>query len=76
MEFKNPKRKALIASLTELHLGAVRKGLDKKRFTDELGWLKFNTAPGLGGLRNGHLIALKLNAKRFMTPSASAVMGN
>ena len=57
-----------------MQLGAVRKGMDRNTFTEELGRLKFNTAAGLGGLRNDHLIALKINPKCFITPSASVVM--
>ena len=41
---------------------------------EDLGRLKYNTAPGLGGLRNEHITALKLNPRRIMTPSASVVL--
>ena len=74
METKHPKRKEPIKPLTEEQLGAVRKGLDRKRFMEELGRLKYNTVPGLGGLRNEHITALKLNPRRIMTPSASVVL--
>ena len=74
METKHPKRKEPIKPLTEEQLGAVWKGLDRKRFMEELGRLKYNTAPGLGGLRNEHITALKLNPRRIMTPSASVLL--
>ena len=73
METKHPKRKEPIKPLTEEQLGAVRKGLDPNRFMEELGRLKYNTAPGLGGLRNEHITALKLNPLQIMSAASPPV---
>ena len=37
---------------------------------EKLQWLKFNVAPGLDCLRNKHLLALLMDPKREVSPSA------
>ena len=55
---KHPARKKAMTPLTEEELNIQRKGISKEVFDKELIALKHDVAPGLGCLRNEHLIAL------------------
>ena len=74
MKRKHPARKKPITPLTEEELQAPRKGIDRDVFRKRLSQLKHDIAPGLGCLRNEHLLALLLNPDRQMTPSAAAAV--
>ena len=74
MADKHPKRKEAIAALTAAELEAPRKGLSREVFGDKLRELKHDVAPGLGCLRNEHMLALNLNPARQQTPSATSTV--
>ena len=70
MQRKHPVRKEAITELTATELGKPRKGIDREAFDLKLMKLKHDVAPGLGCLRNEHLLALLFSSKQQVTPSA------
>jgi hypothetical protein len=53
-----------------------RKEIDRDMFLWDIRALKADVAPGLGCLRNEHLLALAVNQSHQMTPSAAAAIDN
>jgi hypothetical protein len=76
LDRKHPTRKEAMTPLTEEELNVPRKGISKEVFDRELIALKHDVAPGLGCLQNEHIIAIKINPKRQVTPSAADAMEN
>ena len=76
MKAKHPARKRAITPLTEEELGYQRKSLDRDWFIAKLLGLKHDVAPGLGCLRNEHILALALNPNREAPPGAKAAVNN
>ncbi len=73
---KHPNRKEDMTPLTQTELNVQRKGISKEVLTRETLSLKHDVAPGIGCLRNEHLIAIILNPKQQVTPMAATVMDN
>ena len=71
---KHPARKEPITSLTEAELQSPRKGINSETFRKRLKGLNHDVAPGIGGLRNEHLLLLLINPDQQMTPSAAAAV--
>ena len=61
-------------TLTNEELRAPHKGINSKTFRERLTGLKHDVAPGIGGLRNEHLLLLLLNPDRQMTLSVAAAV--
>ena len=76
MKKKHPARKKPITPLTNEDLQLPRKGLSRELLAKNIAALKHGVAPGLGCLRNEHLLAILLNPDRQMTPSAASVVDN
>ena len=76
MKRKHPERKREIAPLTTEELSYSRRTLDREWFGEKLRKLKFDVAPGLGCLRNEHLLALLINPGREVCPSAQSAVEN
>ena len=76
MKRKHPKQKLPITQLTEAELRVPRKGINSKVFRTILRQLKHDVAPGLGCLRNEHLLALLINPDRQMTLGAALAVDN
>ncbi|KAL7525155.1 hypothetical protein ACHAXR_000881, partial [Thalassiosira sp. AJA248-18] len=76
MAHKHPKQKSPIQPLSVPELAIPRKTIDRDVLADHLHLLKHDVAPGLGCLRNEHLLALQLNPNRQQTPSAAAAVDN
>ena len=76
MRRKHPARKAPITPLSEDELAVPRKGIDRGVLVAKLKGLKHDVAPGLGCLRNEHLLALLLNPNCQLTPSAARAVDN
>ena len=74
MRRKHPACKQPIDPLSPEELQALRKGIDRATFIRLLWQLKTDVSPGLGCLRNEHLLALLPNSGRQVTPSATAVI--
>ena len=74
MRRKHPARKQPVDPLSTEELQAPRKGIDRATFIRVLRQLKTDVSPGLGCLRNEHLLALLLSPERQVTPSAAAVI--
>ena len=72
MMWKHSAQKQPITPLTGEELQIPHKGITSKVFQERLKQLKHDMAPGLGCLQNEHLLALVLNPKRQLTPSAAA----
>ena len=64
MKWKHPLRKVSITPLTNDKLQAKRKGISRKDLETQLHHLKQDVSPGLGCVRNEHLLALILNPDR------------
>ena len=58
---EHPEQKRPISPLSDDEKLAPRKGIDRDVFVATLRGLKSDVAPGLGCLRNKHLLALNLN---------------
>ena len=76
MKKKHPERKKEITPLTEAEKGVRRKKISREVFDVKLKGLRHDIAPGLGCLRNEHLLALLFSPKRQVTPSAAAATTN
>ena len=76
MTRKHPARKKPITPLSNEDLEKPRRGISREIFAKQIAGLKHDVAPGLGCLRNEHLLALLLNPDRQMTPSAAQVVDN
>ena len=76
MKRKHPLRKTPITPLTEAELQAEWKGISCKDLDNCLRSLKHDVSPGLGCMRNKHLLALLPNPEPQVTPSAAAVVDN
>ena len=73
---KHLKQKLLITQLTDAELQVPQKGINSEVFRKRLRQLKHDVAPGLGCLRNEHILALLINPDRQMTPSAASSVDN
>jgi hypothetical protein len=62
--------------LTNKELSRPRKGIDRAVFDKELKSLKHDIAPGIGCIRNKHLLALLINPNRQATPEARYAVNN
>jgi hypothetical protein len=76
MKRKHLARKKGIHKLTEAELEFNRKGTNRDVFDLKYRQLKHNVAPGLGCLRNEHILAILINLHRQVTPSAYATTRN
>ena len=71
---KHPAQKKPITPLTVEELQIPCKGINSEVFRERLKHLKHDTAPGIGCIRNEHLLVLVLDPDRQMTPSAAAAV--
>ena len=72
MTRKHPARKKPITPLSNEDLEKPRRGISREIFAKQIAGLKHDVAPGLGCLRNEHLLALLLNPDRQMTPRSTS----
>ena len=63
MKRKHPARKKEITKMTETEMGVRRKKISREMFNAKMKQLKHDVAPGLGCLRNEHLLALPFSPK-------------
>ena len=73
-QIRHPARKKPITPLSNEDLEKPRKGISRELFAKQIAGLKHDVAPGLGCLRNEHLLAIFLNLDRQITPSAAQVV--
>jgi hypothetical protein len=74
MTWKHPVHKAPVTALSNDEMQFPRKGIDHDLFLWEIRTLKVDVAPGLGCLRNEHLLALAVNQSCQIMPSAAAAI--
>ena len=71
---KHPARKQPITPLTVEEFQSPCKGINSEVFRETLKGLRHDVAPGIGGLRNKHLVSLMVKPDRQMVPSAAAAV--
>jgi hypothetical protein len=76
MTRKHPACKAHITTLSNDEMQLPRKEIDRDVFLWKIRALKADVAPGLGCLRNNHLLTLVVNQSHQMMPSAAAAIDN